>query len=67
MFRNLIRSCMYGRQRKIKLNVILLSSLQGFPLCGISDAFHVLQDISGSFTDIVFCFPKYQSEHCKRP
>lgn len=67
MFRNLIRSCMYGGQRKIKLNVILLSSLQGFPLCDISDVFHVLQNISDSFTDIVFCFLRYQSECCKRP
>lgn len=67
MFRNLIRSCMYGRQRKIKLNVILLSSPQGFPLCGISNVFHVLQNISDSFTDKVFCFARYQTECCKRP
>lgn len=67
MFRNLIRSCVYGRQRKIKSNVILLSSWQGFPLCGIFNVFHVLQNISDPFTDIVFYFPKYQTECCKRP
>lgn len=54
-------------QRKIKLNAILLSSLQGFSLCSISNVFHVLQNIADSFADIVFCFPRYQAEWCKRP
>lgn len=61
MFRNLIRSCVYENQRKIKLNAIL-SSLQGFSLCSISSVFHALQNIVDSFTDSVFCIPRYQVE-----
>lgn len=48
---------MYENQRKIKLNAILLSSLQGFSLCSISKVFHVLRNAADSFTDAVTCLP----------
>lgn len=67
MFRNLIRSRVRQNQRKRKLNAMLLSSQQDFSLCSISKVFHVLQNTADSFTDIVFYFPMYQAEWCKRP
>lgn len=61
MFRNVIRSCVYEKKRKIKLNAVL-SSLQGFSLRSISSVFHVLQNIADPFTDIVFYFPRYRAQ-----